>query len=311
MSRIAIVRFVFIVLSLALAGGCADDLRNRNIFDSGAGDVMMSFSVENISMTRADGDRDIENVIDHAYLLFYDKDVLSERAVPLAAVRAEISEKNPNSLSFKMPLRLEPDTDYKLVAIANADNYVPEGYSGFSDYLQAWGSNTSEPKEDLLFHYAGRILACDVENLPMRGKVKNDALFRFSMQNGVYSVSTSLSFRRAVARIDVANTIKEGFRVEGVALCNWRDAASSLSEEGELGNCFGRVCGILTDSDEDSSDDIFVDMPTADNDGIQKLKEAIYCFPSLTYESYPSDNESTALIIKAKYKDDTDPSYYR
>ncbi len=109
------------VLSLLIMTGCADDLRNRSVFDCGAGDAVISFSVENISATRAGNSYDFESNIDHAYLLFYSASASLENDKPLAAVRAEIDNNNPGTLKFKIPLRLTPDTDYQLLAVANAD----------------------------------------------------------------------------------------------------------------------------------------------------------------------------------------------
>lgn len=311
MSRPALIIIIVAALSLLLNGGCADDLRSGSVFSAGAGDAVISFSVENVSLTRAEVGQDMETRIDHAYLLFYPADAAVQTAKPLAAVRAEVSETNTSSLIFKMPLLLEPDTDYQLVAIANADFYVPDGYGNFAVYLDSWCRDSATDAIGLHLFRADRILAENSDCLPMSGGVSNEDPFRFSMQNGIYNVAASLSFRRTVARIDVANLVQEGFKVEGVSLCNWRDAVSAVADQSSIGNRIGRVCGILTDEEEVSGDEIFTEMPEAGEDGIQQLKESIYCFPSVTYDSYPSDHESTALIIKAKYGDDTESSYYR
>lgn len=311
MSRIfRLVIFVSVLLAF-LVSGCADDLSHRNVFDAGAGDAVISFSVEKVNLTRTEDSPQMESAIGHAYLLFYETDASSENAVPVAAVRAEVVEANPSALTFKMPLRLEPDKDYRLQAIANADDYVPEGFASFPAYLQAWCANSSDNKESLHLYRAESILTDNVSLLPMQGSLVDDVPFRFSMQNGSYDVSASLVFRRLVARIDVANIVKEGFVVEGVALCNWRDAVPVSSVDSQLGNRFGAVHGILSDDSGNSVGVAFVDMPLADDSGVQQLSESIYCFPSSSYDSYPSDNESTALIIKAKYGDDAESSYYR
>lgn len=52
-------------------------------------------------------------------------------------------------------------------------------------------------------------------------------------------------------------------------------------------------------------------MPSKDESGIQQLNKMIYCFPSVSYDSYEGDRESTALIIKAKYGADAESTYYR
>ncbi|MDE7346561.1 MAG: hypothetical protein K2N48_07470, partial [Muribaculaceae bacterium] len=305
-----VVLYFVSVFTLCLSG-CTDDLRNRSVFDSGAGSAVIGFSIENVALTREGENHDIESEIDHAYLLFYAADASLETGVPEAAVRADIDESDPGRLKFKMPLRLKPNTDYQLIAVANADYYAPAGFDRFSDYLDDWSSAASGVKDELHVWSADRITAGKIDCLPMKGQITSNSLFRFSMQDGVYNVSASLSFRRMVARIDLTNNVNNDFVVEGVALCNWRDKVSVPNVESELGNRLGNVNGKLSDEEADTGDDIFLKMPDPDEEGLQQLKESIYCFPSVSYDSYLSDSESTALIIKAKYKDDAESSYYR
>ncbi|MDE6632610.1 MAG: hypothetical protein K2K23_06390, partial [Muribaculaceae bacterium] len=124
--------------------GCADDLHNRNIFDCGAGDAVIRFSVENVVLTRDADTQDMESAVDHAYLLFYAEDASIDTGVPISAVRAEEDVDFPGKLKFKMPLRLQPNTDYQLLAIANADNYVPAGFNNFGEYIESWCGKASE-----------------------------------------------------------------------------------------------------------------------------------------------------------------------
>lgn len=298
-------------LSLLISGSCADDLRHRIFFEDGVDDVMLSFSVEDISLSRAGEGRDIETLIDHAYLLFYSSDAVLDADLPLAAARAVVSETDPSVLKFKLPLQLEPDTDYTLLAIANPDSYTPEGFSTFRNYLEAWISSPAQGRQPLQLFRAEPMAAENLDCVPMRGKIADGDSFRFSNQGGVYKVAASLSFRRKVARIDVANMVKEEFLIEGIALCNWRDAVSVASNVSQLGNRSGGIHGVLSEVGEDSEEATFVAMPEADESGIQQLKKSIYCFPSVSYEARLSDHESTALIIKARYGEDEESSYYR
>ncbi|MDE6740997.1 MAG: hypothetical protein K2J58_01550, partial [Muribaculaceae bacterium] len=301
-------RFRMILLSALLialfAIGCADDLRNRTLSDVGEGEVQVLFSIEGIYTTKAEGGEEMESRISHAYLLFYPSDISIEEAVPLAYVRADVSETDPSTLTFKMPLQLLPDTDYRLIAVANADSYVSDVYSSFSDYLAEWSGKSENEREELCLYRKDPILALNVENLPMRGELQNGAPFRYTIQNGVYQVTSSLTFRRMVARIDVVNIVKAGFTLEGVALCNWRDAVSIIS-----GSQSGSVRGVLMDIGEHSYEASFIDVE--DKSGFQQLQSAIYSFPSTVAESGIGDSESTALIIKARYGDDAESSYYR
>lgn len=298
------------VITLSFMSGCADDLRNQSVFDCGAGDAVIKFSVKNVILTRAGEDQDIESVVDHAYLLFFDEDVSIDSGVPVAAVRAEVDAEFPGVLKFKMPLRLQADKGYQLLALANADNYVPSGFDSYGEYIETWCGNSSrDENSSMLFYRNEPITPESVSNLPMSGGVAGNSVFRFSVENGTYKVNASLSFTRKIARIDIANIVKVGFHVEGILLCNWRDAAAVTSSDATLGNRLGTVQGRL--SNESASEDVFITMPDANDSGIQQLEKNIYCFPSVSYNSYLGDNESTALIIKAKFGSDTQSTYYR
>ncbi len=298
------------MMTIIIMEGCADDLRNRTIFDGGAGEAIISFSVENLSSTRNGVSSDMESEIDHAYLLFYSAAGALENEVPVAAARAEVKSSQPGSLSFSMPSSLEPNKDYRLLAIANADDFVPNGYSDFKEYLETWCNNASSTETGPLILFSSSCIAKETK-LPMNCGSAGDCKFQFSQTNGVYDISASLSFRRMVARIDVANIVKEGFVVEKVALCNWRDSEPAATSDSQLGNRVGNIKASLSDVEGSQLDIDFIDMPAADEAGIQQLTRSLYCFPSVSYDSYLGDKESTALIIKAKYGEDSASSYYR
>lgn len=310
MIRQSLIAVMLMVLSLAVAGGCADDLHRKDLFDAGGGEVSVSFSVEKVGQTRADASSDIESDIGHAYLLFYSSDSEPESSLPLAAVRAEVDGADPGALRFKMPLRLQADTDYRVLAVANADDYVPEGFGSFAEYVQSWSEASSGGGFMPFLYRADRMDADFVSSLPMRGIVEGGGLFRFSNADGAVHVSASLSFRRLVARIDVHNRVS-GFELEGVALCNWRDAVSLTDDAELLGNGLGNVRGVLADGDADSGSTVFTDMPAFGSDGTQRLERALYCFPSVAYDAGAGDRKSTCLIIKARYGEDAESSYYR
>lgn len=301
-------RFLTILLWAFLTAlyvtGCSDDLRYGGKSEVMEGDISVSYTIEGLSLTRSDGGEGIESHIGHAYLLFYPSDASVEDATPLAYVRAEVTETNPSALKFKMPLQLQPDTDYRFIAVANADDYLPDGYGSFSDYLAAWSGRPEGESDKLCLYRTVPILARDVESLPMRGEVRNGAYFRYTIQNGGYQVSNSLIFRRMVARMDVVNIVKDGFTLEGVALCNWRDSATIFSDSN-----IGNVRGVLSESGENKGAPVFIE--AEEISGFQQLQSAIYSFPSAVVASEIGDRESTALIIKAKYGDDVESSYYR
>ena len=121
------------ILVIIIMTGCADDLRHRSVFDSGAGDAVIRFSVEDAALTRDGETEDIESVVDHAYLLFYSEEASVTTDIPVAAVKAEADISIPGNLKFKMPLSLQPNTSYQLLAIANADDFVPSGFKNFGE----------------------------------------------------------------------------------------------------------------------------------------------------------------------------------
>lgn len=300
------------ILSLLMASGCGDDLRSRSVFDRGAGDAVISFSVESVTLSRSGDVQNVESLIDHAYILFYSSEGSDAGSAPLAAAKAVANSSIPGTLAFSMPSRLLPDTDYKILAIANADAYVPEGYDDYGSYLEhLYGVGSSGREENPIVFRQESMLSGSLPMLPMSGTVAAGMPFRFSMRDGGYQVSASLVFRRMVARIDVVNTITSGFHIDGVALCNWGNAASL--DPADPDNCHGSgsICGILADESEIQGEVEFVEMHAPDENRIQRLEECIYSFPSTSYQATPGDKESTALIIKARYEDDSEPTYYR
>lgn len=313
MSKISSFRILFFLMyipAIFLLAGCADDLRNRKLFGCGGGDAVISYSVADVILTRDGENEDFESAVDHAYLLFYSSDASLASAAPLAAVKAECVPGNPGTLKFEMPTALQPKTDYQILAIANADCYTPSGFDDFGAYLESWCTNHSTSEYSPILLFSSTVIDPGISGiLPMSGEVKDGSFFRFSLDDGVYRISSALSFRRKVARIDVANIVKDGFKVEGVMLCNWREAVDAYLSEEIVGNRLGTVRGVL--SEESVSDDQFIMMPEAGEDGLQRLSKKIYCFPSVSYDSHMGDKESTALIIKAKYGGDTESSYYR
>lgn len=297
--------FVWLLILIAV-NGCSDDVRKVGLFREGTEEAIISYSITKTVTIRSGEDNGWESSIDHAYLLFYDAST-EVSSMPLAAARAEVKDEMPGSLIFKMPLRLKENVDYKVIAIANADAYVPNGFENYESYLNNLFFNPSESdSQDLKLHYDDRIEAGGSALLPMIGAVSDNAPFRFSITNGVYHVEASLVFRRSVARVDLTNNVA-GFVVESVALCNWRDG-SGITDNGDY---HGVVRGVLTSDDEEFSDDMFIPFPIADEAGVRKLAGEIYCFPSLTLDSRQGDESTTALILKAKYGEDADFSYYR
>lgn len=174
-------RRILFLLPMALGViGCADDLRNEDIFAGSEYDVEISYSVDKSSSTRTGSSSDWESVIGHAWLLFYEEGDSFDDDMPVAAVRAEVKDNASGVLSFRMPLRLEENKDYQLIALANADDYVPGGFSGYGDYILNRNTGNSEDGYGPLQMFRqDPILSGSVSTLPMAGKVADGDRFRF------------------------------------------------------------------------------------------------------------------------------------
>lgn len=300
MMRVISPYIILMLLPILLGSSCSDDLRKASLRDPGSGQVAISFSVDKSLTVRSENVDSWESKIDHAYLLFYAED----GSCPLAYTKAEVKEDTPGQLYFKLPSRLKEETDYRLVAVANADFFKPEGFVSFGSYIENLMLKSPDGgSHDLLLYFKDRISPESVPLLPMFGQTSDGSSFRFSLNNGTYSLDVSLKFRRSVARVDVTNLSTADFTIEGIALCNWRDAVNIYSDRVVAGS----IQGMLVDDDLQEENFISV----ADEDGIQSLKGKLYCFPSVTEDSQPGDTSSTALIIKGKYGNDTESTFYR
>lgn len=294
---------VFVVA--LLLSGCSDDLDRTVLFHEGAGEICLPYSIEKANSTRSSFEG--ESAIDHAYLLFYPADASLNSDSPSAAVRADASEGN---LKFKVPLILEENTQYNILAVANADYFVPDGFSSYAAYLESLfvGSGVGDPAGIELVHPLP-LLASSISHLPMRGEITGNSNFSFSISNGLYSLShdLSLTFSRLVARVDVINNASGVFKLDGIAICNWRDAVSVIDPDSNA----GEVCGILSQEGFELEDDDFISLPDPSDMGILQLMAQLYCFPSQSFDSRQDDTSTTALILKGRYGEDSESCYYR
>lgn len=253
----------------------------------------MPFSIDKSFGTRSDdGERAFDEKIDHIYVAFYAKENGSILGQPEAVVKGEVE--NSSKLTFYLPSELQEKKDYKLLAIANADYYKPDGVDNFETYLK------STDYSDLRLYKSACITSTSVSGVPMQA---TDETFSFEKTASGYSVTKkeSLLFYRMVARVDVNNSA-EDIVIEGIAMCNWRDAV--YFDENSTND--GHILGQITDENV-----TYVDVDEKDGSGKQSLNGTLYCFPSVVETSTRGDDSTTALIIKATYKGDSSPSYYR
>lgn len=299
-------RHILSLLILAiLSVACADESGIDEFADSDSCKIVIPFSIDNSSKTRS-GEQVFDETIEHVYLMFFS----DLNATPDAVVQVKVEDSEV--LSFYLPSELKSGTTYTLVAIANADDYVPSGFENFSEYVKS----VSGLSDICLFH-SGSIVSSlasvsttdptysQVCGVPMKAM---DDTFSFTKTNGEISITKcdKLLFYRLVSRVDVINSANNVI-IEGIAMCNWRDSGY-IADSATLP---GNICGVLTDGGVNTLNSLQFVSPVTDDDGSQNLIGALYCFPSVVENSLKGDENTTALIIKARYNGEDTSCYYR
>lgn len=287
---------------------CSDELGTRKSVVSDSCEIVIPFSIDKSSGTRS-GEQIFDETVDHVYLLFFS----DENPSPDTVFRVTVD--NSDRLSFTLPSTLEADTIYKLIAIANADEYVPSKFKNFSEYVKS----VSALSEICLFR-SGSIVSSfatssttETNSSQLCGvPMKAADNFSFTKSDGDITVTKGdkLIFYRLVSRIDVYNS-SESITIEGIAMCNWRDSGY-IEDSATLP---GNICGVLRDEGSNesgnSANSLQFVSPIKDDSGSQSLTGALYCFPSAAKTSAKGDENTTALIIKARYNDESTYCYYR
>lgn len=299
-------RHILSLLILAiLSVACADESGIDEHADSDSCKIVIPFSIDNSSKTRS-GEQVFDETIEHVYLMFFS----DLNATPDAVVQVKVEDSEV--LSFYLPSELKSRTTYTLVAIANADDYVPSGFENFSEYVKS----VSGLSDICLFH-SGSIVSSlatvsttdptysQVCGVPMKAM---DDTFSFTKTNGEISITKcdKLLFYRLVSRVDVINSANNVI-IEGIAMCNWRDSGY-IADSATLS---GNICGVLTGDSGNNLNSLQFVSPITDDDGSQNLIGALYCFPSVVENSAKGDENTTALIIKARYDGEDTSCYYR
>lgn len=288
--------FIALLIPIIFMVGCSDDIRQTDVSRPSADGIRLSYSVANL-YTRGKTSPASESVISDAYLLFF-----SDSGNFVASVHALKDSDNPECLKFDLPEGLKENTTYSLVALANADEFTPSGFSNYSSYLESFTETPLTQNDSrLLLQFGSPMTPTTISLLPMKG----NADFSFSNTPTGVKINSAIRFERIVARIDLINAVKEGFEIQGVGLCNWRDSYSPLVEGN---NAAGKLNGILS---KDGEICIFEDFPSGENAEKVSLAPAFYCFPSSSEKAAPGDETTTALLLKARYSLDEAPSFYR
>lgn len=292
-----LLKSVFLLLILVLCGiSCNNDVRHPDTFRPGVNEILMTYSVTRLD-TRGETTLASESEIEHSYLLFFAK-----TGEFITSSYAENDINNPGYLKFDLPDKLEANTTYSIVALANADYYIPSGFDSYHSYIESFSDNPLTAEDNrLLLYSAAPITLQSASHLPMKGCSD----FSFTKLSKGVKITGRLTFERLVSRIDITNAVTSGFELIGVGLCNRRDSYAPLASGN---NVAGKITDILSDENESCT---YVDYPTADSSEENGLQPAFYSFPSISETPESGDETTTALILKARFGADENPTYYR
>ncbi len=258
----------------------------------GEEEMCLSFSIDGITSARSETESADESAIESVCLLFF-----SGSGTLVASVDAEIPTDSQNRLSFKIPLILQENTPYRLLAIANAHLFLPEGYDDYLAYIGNLSRESIDNSISPVLHKKEALTAASIRLLPMRAETN----FTFTRNNGECHSNASLTFRKLVSRIDIVNETTDNLRIVSAAICNWRDEVNAADPT--LSN--GEMHGIYANESDGVPE--FVDFA----EGSDYLSGALYCFPTPSGVSEPGDQHTTSVILKAYWQDDTEATYYR
>lgn len=290
--------------------GCInDDIEVKDV-EVPQGYAKVNFSISGMSAaSRGTVAESYECALNDVHIIFF-----NEAGSYVAHSHADVSE-GQTSFVFKIPPKLQPNTDYKTLVIGNSHNYTPKSHSTFDDYLSALvaGSNFERIRDEIKAE--GGVLGkstAGMGGLPMYGSYVNsggDAVpFRYSgsVEDG-YHVPGKVKLTRLVSRIDIENLMGNRLVIKGVKLGNRRTGGyyfnhAMLPQDVSLDRLYNPM-GPLTDTESDIVK-------------IQSLVGELYCFSNMVPISMQNDEVTTFALIEGYYQDGTTPnttqvSYYR
>lgn len=296
--------------------------------DEVAGEIPVGFSVDNMmygglgGYTRADdetGETDAEGhpatsaeghekQIDHVYFIFFDKNgrfvTYQRSSVTPGATR----------VTFPVPSSLQTLTDYSVVMVANADNYVPVGYSTFPSYLGSIlpGKTMTQVKNELALGTDHTMTKEADQYLPMEGKLVdeegNEIKFNYDVVNGKYVANGAILFKRQVVRVDLNNYAVEDLDIKWVKICNYRNT-TYVCRDYYTG---GTVQPGINDAPPVDQRPYYIEVePAADNtEGVpsQQVRASLYAFPNQVASPSQDDGVTTYIMIAAVYKGKKKPA---
>lgn len=267
-----------------------------------------------------------EKAIKDVYILFFDTS-----DTEIADRYVGCSKTSPNTgtstIKFDLPEGMKENTDYKLIAVGNADSYAGS-LDSYEEFLKNLSGDYTTVRSALL---AEREEAVTKENpglLPLCGRFvgktdDEEKTFRFYKdgEDFIYPGAEDCMFRfqRAICRIDLHNLVGNVLDIQQVRVVNIRSKGSFFIDG------FNRGDVLTPDFLEGQLGPGAVDMPRISADEfeegtrntLQRLEAELYSFPNTVNTCLPNDKTTTALMISGYYTDPTNGktddylTYYR
>lgn len=294
---------------------------NPDVVDDVVGEIPVGFSVDNMmygsmAATRAGdevGETDAdghpatsaeahEKQVDHVYFIFFDKNAR------FVTYQRSVVNAGSTKVTFPVPSSLQPQTDYSVVMVANADYYPPVGYTTFPSYLSALlpGKTMTQVKDALAMGVDHTMTKDADQYLPMEGflvdEKASEIKFNFDVVNGRYVANGAILFKRQVVRVDLNNYATEDLDIKWVKVCNYRNN-NYVCKDVYTG---GTVEPGINDVPPADQVPYYIKVDPASEDGTgissQKVRASLYAFPNSVKAPSQDDGVTTYLMIAAVYK---------
>ena len=299
------------------------------VTEGGEGHISILYEVEGDMplTTRGIAASAHEKALKDVYILFFDTS-----DTEIADRYVGCSKTSPNTgtstIKFDLPKEIKENTDYKILAVGNAESYAGS-LDSYMDFLKDLSGDYSTVRSALL---AEREEAITKENpglLPLCGRFvgktdNRETTFRYYKdgEDFIYPGAENCMFRfqRAICRIDLHNLVGNVLDIQQVRVVNMRSKGSFFIDG------FNRGELLAPEFLDGSLGPGAVDMPhistsEIEDEGkrntLQRLEAELYCFPNTVNTCLPNDKTTTALMISGYYTDpengETDDylTYYR
>lgn len=299
-----------LIVALSLFTSCIHDDIGVDDVEVPLGYVKVNFDVPEMSVaTRGTSAENYECALKDVHLIFF-----NEAGAYVAHSHADVKE-GQTSFMFKIPDKLNAETDYKTLVVGNSHNYTPKSHTTFDQYIAqlVQGSNYDRVRKEIVAE--GGVLtktSAGSSGLPMYGTFTDNGgiaiPFRFSgSADEGYSIAGKVSMNRLVSRVDINNLMANRLVITKVKLGNRRNGAyyfnhSLLHPEVSLDASYTPMGGV-----EGAETDMVK---------TQSLTGELYCFSNMVPITIQNDEATTFVLIEGYYQDGDTPntstlSYYR